>query len=67
MGALEDVDRVHLQPADVLHEADEAPGRERAAAGPGEVLTLGIARSNRSKRLWKWRREWTVNAPVIHR
>jgi len=50
MRALEDVDRVHLQPADVLHEADEARGGERAAAWPGEVLALEEERRDCAER-----------------
>jgi hypothetical protein len=48
--ALEHVDRVHLEAADVLDEPYEAGGRERAASRPGQMLSLEEERGDRAQR-----------------
>ena len=40
VGAIEDVDRVHLQAPDVFDEATQAPRRQPGRARPREVLAL---------------------------
>ena len=40
VSALEHVDRVHLQPANVFHEAAETPGAERRDTRASEMLAL---------------------------
>jgi hypothetical protein len=55
VGAIEDVDGVHLEPAHVLDEAAESPGGQRGRARTGEVLPLEKERGDRVQRK---RRAW---------
>jgi hypothetical protein len=50
VGAVEHVDRIHLQPAHVLDEAGQARGGERAGARPDQVLPLQEQGGDRSER-----------------
>jgi len=48
--ALQDVDRVELNPADVLDEAAQARRRQRGRARPGEMLALQEERGDGAQR-----------------
>jgi hypothetical protein len=48
VGAVEDVDGVELEPADVLDEAGQAPGRERRPPRLPEMLAFEEERGDRS-------------------
>src|SRR5213596_3876581 len=55
VGAIEDVDGIQLEPADVFDEASEAPGGQRGRAGAAEVLPLEEERRDCAKRKrWAW-------------
>src|SRR5437667_118945 len=50
VGAIEDVDGIQLEPADVFDEATEAPGGQRGRAGAAEVLPLEEERGDGAQR-----------------
>jgi len=50
VGAVENVDRVQLDPADVLHEAAKAWRGQRGRVRPGEVLALEEKRRDGAQR-----------------